>query len=59
MTFIVNVLERSKKKGRTGGHSPLYHFRVFSLKSIETETQNLGKDIPGFAIVEIPENFAN
>lgn len=29
------------------------------LKDTETETQNLGKNIPEFAIFEIPENFAN
>lgn len=53
MMFVVNALGRSQKKGRTQSHRPLKHFSVFSLKDTETETQNLGKDIPGFAIAEI------
>jgi len=58
MKVMVNVLERSQK-GRTWGPSPRQHFNDFPLKDIETEKQNLGTNIPGFAIIEIPENFAN
>lgn len=47
-----------KEARRSTKHGvPLQHFSAFPLKDIETETQNLGKNIPELVVLEIPENF--
>lgn len=47
-------LKRSQK--RVAAH---FNILMIFIKDIETETKNLGKNIPEFAIFEIPENFVN
>lgn len=48
----------SREARRSPKHGvPLQHFNAFPLKDIETKTQNLGKNILEFAVLEIPENF--